>query len=196
MVHRTISLPFLGLFADSRWKGRDFRPSHDLYLRLPNFLKGTYAMTHQKLLFISPDEFSLTDGAILHVCPPLDRQIVLKAERPWESRFIAFYTTILKIGREYRLYYTCRDTTGFGSLCLAVSQDGVHFQRPDLGLREYHGSRHNNMLNIDSLEGNVLILRRRLGTSAFSIWHIHIRMAFFSIPLRTEFTGKSAPIRY
>lgn len=113
-------------------------------------------MTHQKLLFISPDEFSLTDGAILHVCPPLDRQIVLKAERPWESRFIAFYTTILKIGREYRLYYTCRDTTGFGSLCLAVSQDGVHFQRPDLGLREYHGSRHNNMLNIDSLEGNVL----------------------------------------
>lgn len=113
-------------------------------------------MIHQKLLFISPDEFTLTDGAFLHVCPPLDRQIILKAEMPWESRFIAFYTTMLRIGEEYRLYYTCRDTTGFGSLCLATSKDGIHFERPNLGLREYNGSKANNMLNIDSLEGNVL----------------------------------------
>lgn len=112
-------------------------------------------MKRKKILFLSPDEVVL-ERAFFSVCPPIDRQVIMKAEMPWESRFIAFYTTMIKVDDEYRLYYTCRDTSGFGSLCLATSRDGIHFERPNLGLREYHGSRNNNMLNIDSLEGNVI----------------------------------------
>lgn len=111
-------------------------------------------LTRKKLLFLSPNEFTLHRTEI-NVCPPEDRQIILEAEMPWESRFIAFYTSMVHIDGEYHLYYTCRDTDGKGSLCYAHSNDGVHFVRPNLGIVNYHGSKNNNMLGIDSLEGNV-----------------------------------------
>jgi len=30
--------------------------------------------------------------------------------------------------------------------CMAVSVDGIHFVKPDLGLVDYHGSKHNNII--------------------------------------------------
>ena len=49
--------------------------------------------------------------------------------------------------RLYKLWYNVRpESTNY--LCFATSGDGVRFRRPDLGLREYQGSRKNNLLVI------------------------------------------------
>jgi hypothetical protein len=61
------------------------------------------------------------------------------------------YTTVLKDGDTYRLYYRGRGyertPRGFESLtCYAESSDGVNWTKPDLGLVEVDGSKHNNVI--------------------------------------------------
>lgn len=61
-----------------------------------------------------------------------------------------FQGTILKEGDKYRLWYTGSPTfallSGQGSACgYAESSDGVTWIKPDLGLHEFNGSKHNNI---------------------------------------------------
>ena len=58
----------------------------------------------------------------------------------------SFYTTVLKDGDTYRMYYRGRGyhrtAQGFESLtCYAESKDGVHWTKPALGLVEVDGSK-------------------------------------------------------
>jgi hypothetical protein len=64
------------------------------------------------------------------------------------------YTTVLKDGDTYRLYYRGRGyertPRGYESLtCYAESSDGVNWTKPDLGLFEVDGSKHNNVVLAD-----------------------------------------------
>lgn len=74
---------------------------------------------------------------------------LLKAEKPWED-FCMNYLRVLRIGGAWHMWYHCYDHTCRNDedsfLCYARSTDGVHWQRPSLGLVEYGGSRKNNIL--------------------------------------------------
>ena len=86
---------------------------------------------------------------ILH--HPVPREVVLVSDRPWEGNGLN-YVTVFQDGDLYKMYYRGGDyDRGVTSLheqvyCLAISKDGVKWERPNLGLVEFGGSKDNNIL--------------------------------------------------
>lgn len=85
---------------------------------------------------------------------PLIREIVLTHDAPWEGDGCNSHS-IFKDGDIYRMYYLgwkmlsedgTRHTTGGSVLCYAESRDGLHWEKPSLGICEYEGSRDNNII--------------------------------------------------
>ncbi|MCP4643936.1 MAG: hypothetical protein GY851_26065, partial [bacterium] len=71
-------------------------------------------------------------------------------DRPWEGRYSG-YSTILDDGGLYRMYYRghpvdAPDGSPSESTCYAESTDGIHWERPSLGLFEVNGTRDNNVI--------------------------------------------------
>ena len=67
---------------------------------------------------------------------------------------ISFYGTVIRIGDELRMWYI-----GVGEedgekrgphICYAVSQDGLHWEKPELGMVEFNGNTRNNLVRFDS----------------------------------------------
>lgn len=80
---------------------------------------------------------------------PQKKEVVLTFEKPWEGPASGCVTAIRDTD-EIKLYYrghcTGKDTSADQVTCVVTSKDGVHFQRPDLGLFLFNGSIHNNIL--------------------------------------------------
>ena len=85
------------------------------------------------------------DGAQLTLHSPVDRGIVFRFDRPWEGPQSA-YVTILRDGDRYRMYYRGGGDLGREYTCMAASADGVHWERPALGLFPFQGSAANNII--------------------------------------------------
>ena len=77
---------------------------------------------------------------------------VIEPDRPWESRAIAHYGTVLPDpDGGYRMYYTDfspekKDASRTYLLFLARSPDGFRWEKPILGAVEWQGSRDNNIV--------------------------------------------------
>ena len=84
----------------------------------------------------------------VHVARKAPENPIFKAERPWEGNRILYSNVIYdRKERLYKLWYNVRpESTNY--LCFATSGDGIRFRRPDLGLRDFQGSRQNNLLVI------------------------------------------------
>jgi hypothetical protein len=77
----------------------------------------------------------------LAVHPPTktgERSVV--PDRPWESGGIGCYVCVLYAADTYHMWYEA------GGICYARSKDGMHWEKPDLGLAEFQGSRDNNIV--------------------------------------------------
>ena len=110
----------------------------------------------KEAVFFAFDNHSIpwTTGVELHLIsskpyPFLGNPIVLDRgpEGAPDSGQVHYRGTTLRVGEDLWMYYWgCgRDTS---RLCLAKSRDGVAWERPDLGLVEYNGSKHNNLLDV------------------------------------------------
>ena len=74
---------------------------------------------------------------------PRPRGIVLSRDNHWERWGVTpMYVGWRKDGR-FECYYQAH---GAGSLAYAISKDGLHWEKPNLGLVEYRGSKENNLL--------------------------------------------------
>lgn len=86
-------------------------------------------------------------GAGLFLHEPREEGVVLRYDRPWEGVFSGA-GAVLRDGGEYRLYYRAMPAVADGDpaecTCVAVSADGHHWERPELGLFELNGNRRNN----------------------------------------------------
>ena len=75
---------------------------------------------------------------------------LMVSERPYES-FCLNHTNVVRDGDVWHMWYMAYDHTydddGSGYFCYARSDDGVHWERPDLGLVEFGGNRDNNILH-------------------------------------------------
>jgi len=73
---------------------------------------------------------------------------VLEADRPWEGRQVVLYGTVVPLPEGgYRLYYSCfTPMEGNAKLLLAISADGLHWEKPELNVVEWRGSTANNIL--------------------------------------------------
>jgi hypothetical protein len=87
---------------------------------------------------------------------PTPREIVLKTDAPWEGNACG-YPSVFQDGKLYRMYYHGGHYGHGGAsaqarpehpwvLCYAESDDGIRWQRPELGLCEFDGSKKNNIV--------------------------------------------------
>ena len=93
------------------------------------------------------DEMS---GVTLQLHQPVRQEVVLEFNRPWEGDGSSF-VSVFQDGDIYRMYYRGARSDGRGLAlhdvtCYAESHDGINWERPDLGLFEFQGSKNNNIV--------------------------------------------------
>lgn len=73
---------------------------------------------------------------------------VLRPTEPWEGRQIKIYGSVVRdLGFPgFRCYYTTLNPPQPNLICMAQSDDGIHWSKPRLGLCEWQGSRDNNII--------------------------------------------------
>ncbi len=82
---------------------------------------------------------------------PVAREAIIRSEKPWEGTAF-FISSIYQIKGVYHLLYRGMDTASGREgpdtqyLCLAVSQDGITWEKPSLGLVDFRGSKDNNIV--------------------------------------------------
>jgi len=105
-----------------------------------------------------------TGNAAQRLHHPVPQEIVMNYDAPWEGSGCG-YNSIFKDGDKYRMYYKAWQlTVEPGKVktddhplfcCYAESNDGIHWQRPDLKLYEFNGSKKNNIVFINGEMGGV-----------------------------------------
>ncbi len=104
----------------------------------------------QRELFVDQYLIGRLEGLELKLHEPRREGVALKFDRPWEGGF-SCYTTVIKDGGTYRMYYrglpsASGDNSPMAVVCYAESADGVTWKKPSLGLFEIHGTRDNNVI--------------------------------------------------
>ncbi len=70
---------------------------------------------------------------------------VLEADRAYEETGVLAYGSVLFRENKFHIWYVTWPQTVPYKVCYAVSEDGVNFSKPDLGLYEFGGSKKNNI---------------------------------------------------
>ncbi len=101
-------------------------------------------------LFVDRFLIDRLEGVRLLLHEPRPAGVALKVDRPWEGRLNYGYK-VFKEGETYHLYYLARDMVGGEKLFIeyssyARSQDGIHWEKPNLKLVERQGSLENNVV--------------------------------------------------
>ena len=101
-------------------------------------------------IFVDDEAIARRSGVTrrAHPAAKLDRPVIV-GDRPWErkddDRRVYLYGTVLHDGAGgYRMWYNHAS----GHVLHATSGDGLHWEKPHLGLVEYDGSRDNNILPV------------------------------------------------
>ena len=112
--------------------------------------QNRYNLGSQRELFVDHFLIAKMDGAELKLHEPRREGVALKFDRPWEGGW-SCYTTVIKDGGTYRMYYRGMPTaTGDDSpeavVCYAESKDGITWTKPNLGLFDIRGTLENNVI--------------------------------------------------
>lgn len=94
------------------------------------------------------------EGLDLRLATPRDEGEVFRFDRPWEGAFCA-YATVIQDADRYLLYYrglpeSGKDGTNREVTCVAASDDGIEWTRPDLRFFEVDGEAVNNIVLADA----------------------------------------------
>lgn len=108
-------------------------------------------------LFMDSRFIGESNNTTLRVNPPVKAGPILLPDRPWESGDIGFCVSVVHYEGEYKIWYLARDTAGNYCQCFARSQDGRVWEKPDLGLIEYQGSKNNNIVLTGAMETTVFM---------------------------------------
>jgi hypothetical protein len=108
-------------------------------------------MGSRRELFIDPYLIERFEGASLRLHPPQPQEIAISFDAPWEG-LAPGYCTIFQDDTLCRLYYRimpaggCADQDPRQLTAYAESTDGIHWEKPALGLFEVDGSTANNVI--------------------------------------------------
>ncbi len=122
---------------------------------LSSEMKGTDIGTRRELFVEDTLIESITGDAQQVLHHPTPREVVLVNDQPWEGNSFG-YVSVVQDGDTYRMYYRSGNTDVLNQYkivtpevtCVALSKDGVHWERPLLGLIEFNGSKDNNIVMI------------------------------------------------
>jgi hypothetical protein len=92
----------------------------------------------------------MAGDAKLFLHKPVMREVVMVHDEPWEGSTCGYHV-IFQDGDIYRMYYRGSDYQGGKEthpmfVCCAVSIDGIHWKKPDLGIVGFEGSKKNNIV--------------------------------------------------
>ena len=87
-------------------------------------------------------------------------KVVLPVGEPGspDDRAVVYYGSVWKVGDELMMWYLGQanhEDCMFERICFARSKDGYNWEKPDLGLVEYNGSKHNNLVNLNHADCHV-----------------------------------------
>lgn len=105
----------------------------------------------RKQLLIDSHYFAQSENISLRVAPPTKTgERTLVSDRPWENASLNWFSVLEDSGK-YRMWYECYDVEGWPtpddtSFCYAESTDGIHWNKPPLGLSPYHDAHDTNIL--------------------------------------------------
>jgi hypothetical protein len=88
---------------------------------------------------------------------------LLTIDRPWEVTVNNLYPNVLydEQRKLHRCWYLVYGSGRYDGLCYAESDDGVVWRKPDLGLVEFDGSKHNNLVRREGAHGVGVFLDHR-----------------------------------
>ncbi len=89
--------------------------------------------------------------------PPQDVQRILKPDQPWERLGFIFYCCVVDDNGTAKLYHGSYDAEKKKHFMLATSTDGLHWERPKLGLKAFEGSKENNLLPMEVVEAGIFL---------------------------------------
>ena len=112
--------------------------------------EGAWHVGSSKQLFIDHRLVESRESIRLVVNPPVKLPgCVIKSDKPWDA-FSIIWFSIAEDGDLCKMWYQAYDKDQWGGgvsrMCYAVSEDGLLWEKPDLGLVEYDGSKENNIL--------------------------------------------------
>ena len=107
-------------------------------------------------LFVDHLLIDRLEGAALKIQEPRPAGVAVSYDQPWETS-IAFWTTVIKDGDMYRMYYRGANVGPAPwmmspkprpptATCYAESDDGISWTKPDMGMVELGGSKRNNAI--------------------------------------------------
>ncbi|MBT4817417.1 MAG: hypothetical protein HON70_17060, partial [Lentisphaerae bacterium] len=105
----------------------------------------------RKHLFIDDRLVGSCKGLSRRVHPATKRGPVVLPDAPWEEGRVGFYGSILDVDERLHMWYWAQTPRHNGTwergLALAVSDDGMAWTKPRLGVQERCGSRDNNLVD-------------------------------------------------
>lgn len=114
-----------------------------------------YQMGSRRELFLDDFLIEKTKGKLqFQLHHPQPREMSLHMNDAWEGTSSG-YTTMVQDGSKYFLYYRGHNFdlvnnqikfTVPESTCVAISDDGINFEKPKLGIYEHEGSKENNII--------------------------------------------------
>ncbi len=131
----------------------------------------------RKQFFIDTKFIAESDNVTLSVNPPRKAGVVLRTDREWDAGRIIYPSIVQDEEGTYRLYYYASDAgengkLGAASFCLATSKDGLHWEKPDLGLVKYRGSKQNNIVALGHGEhGHVFLDPKAPAAERYKVVH-------------------------
>jgi hypothetical protein len=101
-------------------------------------------------LFVDHFLIEKMEGTQLKLHEPHREGVALKFDQPWEGGFSG-YTTVIRDGEVYRMYYrglpsAGKDEAPTAVTCYAESKDGIVWTKPKLRLFEVRGTLDNNIV--------------------------------------------------
>ena len=86
--------------------------------------------------------------AELRVAEPIRKEKMMVFDKPWEGNHCC-YGNVVYTGEKYYLYYLAWDDSRPWQeirVCVLESVDGISWERPVLGIKEFEGSKENNII--------------------------------------------------
>ena len=118
--------------------------------------QDTLDLGTRRQLFVNAHLIERLDGLTLRLQEPQPADIVLKSDEPWEGYHNFGIGVFYHQGR-YHLYYRAMPGETFGKhyAAVALSDDGINWSKPNLGLVEVSGTAENNIVALEDENGRL-----------------------------------------
>lgn len=111
--------------------------------------ENTLQIGTRRELFVDPWLVDTMENCRLVMHEPREEEKVFSFDQPWEGVYSGS-ETLIDDGDRFRLYYRgmplVKDGDTQECTCLAFSNDGIHWERPELDQFQFQGSKANNIV--------------------------------------------------